>query len=377
MKRQRLYYIGLLIALSCFQAQQLLAQRGSGNLPPATKAKPTPTPKGKTSAPKPSTNTAANTNTAVESKPSSLTRRPPSAPALAFNKEVSASLDAQSSGRIATGSYYNEYALTVKASDLLSIQFQPDNPSLVLRIYDPARTELPIVKDSMTGDYRFDTPTGTVPVDGEYRLRVLNTSEDKKAAGAYTLKVVRSGMTEAAYQAQLQKVAGQFNSGDAANVDATITQLDQLIAEDTNKPGAYELLGVIYLNHKGDTAKAESNMEQAIKLGGAGLFKIAYDGQWRRPKRVGQSFEWEDPKQAWLRIHEGKAILADPNNPQQNIFALQAAQIRSIERIAQAPVINVQLLARRTYQFSPASKQAAEADLMMKLLQSYVLRKTR
>src|SRR5581483_11761171 len=111
MNRQQLYYIGLLIVLSCFQAQQLLAQGGSGNLPPVTKAKPTPTPKGRTSTPKPSTNTATNTN-AAESKPSSGTRRAPSAPALTFNKEVSTSLDAQNSGRIATGSYYNEYTLT-------------------------------------------------------------------------------------------------------------------------------------------------------------------------------------------------------------------------------------------------------------------------
>ena len=69
--------------------------------------------------------------------------------------------------------------------------------------------------------------------------------------------------------------------------------------------------------------------------------------------------------------------LYKPNNPQQNIFTLQAAQIRNIERVAVAPIINVQILARRTYQFSPASKRAAEADLLMKLLQSYVLRKTR
>jgi hypothetical protein len=377
MKRAQLYQIGLLISLSFFQIMPVLAQGGSGNLPPATKPKPTPTPKGKASIPKPGVTTAANTNAAAESKSATVNRRPASAPALAFNKEVQASLDAQSSGRIATGSYYNEYALNAKASDLLSLQFQPDNPALALRVYDAARTELPIVKDSMTGDYRFDTPTGTVPMDGEYRLRVLNTSEDKKAAGAYTLKVIRSGMTEAAYDAQLQKITGQFQGGDAANVDATITQLDQLIAEDANKPGAFELLGVIYLNHKGDASKAESTMEQAIKLGGAGMFKIAYDGQWRRPKRVGQNFEWEEPKQAWLRIYDGKAILADPNNPQQSIFALPTALIRSIERVAQAPVINIQGQARRNYQFSPASKQMTEADLLVKLLQVHVLKKAR
>lgn len=376
MRRQQLYQIGLLISLGILQSPQILAQGGSGNLPPVTKAKPTPTPKGKPSTTKPATGAAANT-AAAESRPSTSTRRPASAPSLAFNKEVNASLDAQSSGRIATGSYYNEYVLSAKASDLLALQFQPDSPALALRIYDAARSELPIVKDSMTGDYRFDTPTGTVPTDGEYRLRVLNTGEDKKAAGAYTLKVIRSGMTEAAYDAQLQKITGQFKSSDAANVDATITQLDQLIAADANKPGALELLGVIYLNHKGDTAKAESNMEQAIKLGGAAMFKIAYDGQWRRPKRVGQSFEWEEPKQAWLRIQDGKAILADANNPQQNIFALPAVQIRSIERTPIGPIINVQVMPRRTYQFSPASKQGAEADLLMKLLQSHVLKKTR
>src|SRR5205085_2996098 len=86
MKRQQLYHLGLLISLSFFQAQQVLAQGGSGTLPSATKAKPTPTPKGKASTTKPGTNTAANTNAATESKPSSGNRRPASPPALTFNQ---------------------------------------------------------------------------------------------------------------------------------------------------------------------------------------------------------------------------------------------------------------------------------------------------
>ncbi len=376
MNRQQLYRLTFSIALAACLALPTSAQ-GSGELPPATKPKPTPTPRGKASTPKPAPGTPAGTNTAAESKPSSLTRRPASTPALAFNQPVIASLEASGTGRLATGHFYNEYVLTAKASDLLLIQFQPDSPALSLRITDQARAELPIVKDSMTGDYRFDTPTGTLPADGEYRVRVLNTADDKKAIGAYSLKVTRTGMTEAAYEARLQTISGRFKAGETASVDETIKQLDELIAEDANKPGAYELLGVMYLYYKNDNAKAVNQMEQAIKLGGAGMFKVAYDSQWRRPKRMPGGFVWEDPRTAWLRVQDGKAVLADMSNPNLTISTLQGAQINKLERLPIAPVVLIQTLQRLVIQFSPASKNGAEADLIVKLLQTYVTKKTR
>ncbi|MBI3421878.1 MAG: hypothetical protein HY011_02990 [Acidobacteria bacterium] len=378
MKRPQLYRLTLSFALTAFLALSASAQ-GSGDLPPATKpkAKPTPAPKGKPSTPKPAPGTTAGTNAPSESKPSALTRRPASTPALTFNQPVIASLEAPGTGRLATGHYYNEYVLTAKASDLLMIQFQPDSTPLSLHVYDQARAELPIVKDSMTGDYRFDTPTGTVPADGEYRVRVLNATDDKKALGAYSLKVMRTGMTEAAYSARLQLISGRFKAGETASVDETIKQLDELIAEDATKPGAYELLGVLHLYYKNDPAKAVSQMEQAIKLGGAGMFKVSYDSQWRRPKRTPGGFVWEDPKTAWLRVQEGKAVLADVSNPNQTISTLQGAQVSKLERLPVAPVVVVQTMARLVIQFSPASKNGAEADLIVRLLQTYVTKKTR
>ncbi len=378
MNRQQLYRLTFSIALAACLALPVSAQ-GSGELPPATKPKPkpTPAPKGKPGTPKPTPGTTASVSAPVESKPSSLTRRPASTPALAFNQPVIASLEAPGTGRLATGHFYNEYVLTAKASDLLLIQFQPDSPALSLRISDQARAELPIVKDSMTGDYRFDTPTGTLPADGEYRVRVLNTADDKKASGAYSLKVTRTGMTEAAYDVRLQLISGRFKAGETASVDETIKQLDELIAADANKAGAYEQLGVLYLYYKNDSAKAVSQMEQAIKLGGAGMFKVSYDSQWRRPKRTGNGFVWEDPKTAWLRVQDGKVVLADMSNPNLTISTLQGAQINKIERLPIAPVVVVQTLPRLIIQFSPASKNGAEADLIVKLLQTYVTKKTR
>lgn len=372
MKAASLYRIALLVVLCC---AQVLAQGGSGDLPPATKSKPkpTPAPKGKTSAPKPT----PGANVAAESKPSSLTRRPASMPTLVFNQPVIASLEAQGTGRLATGHYYNEYVLTAKASDLLMIQFQPDSNPLTLRIYDQARAELPIVKDSMTGDYRFDTSTGTVPADGEYRVRVLNPADDKKAIGAYSLKIVRTGMTEAAYEARLQTISSHFKAGEAASVDETIKQLEELIAEDVNKPGAYELLGVTYLYYKNDSAKAMTQMEQAIKLGGAAMFKVSYDSQWRRPKRSSGGFVWEDARTAWLRLQDGKAVLADMSNPNLTISTLQGAQLNKIERLPILPVIVIQTMPRLVVQFSPASKNGVEADLIVRLLQAHVSKKTR
>jgi hypothetical protein len=378
MKRLQLSRLTLSIALTTCLTWSVNAQ-GSGDLPPATKAKPkpTPAPKGKASTPKPTPSTTTSANAPTESKPSSLTRRPASTPTLVFNQPVIASLEAQGTGRLATGHYYNEYVLTAKASDLLMIQFQPDSNPLSLRIYDQSRAELPIVKDSMTGDYRFDTPTGTVPADGEYRLRVLNPADDKKAIGAYSLKVTRTGMTEAAYEARLQTISSRFKAGETASVDETIKQLDELIAEDANKPGAYELLGVLHLYYKNDSAKAVGQMEQAIKLGGAAMFKVSYDSQWRRPKRTGGGFIWEDPRTAWLRLQDGKAVLADMSNPNQIISTLQGTQINKIERLPIAPVIVMQTQPRLIVQFSPASKNGAEADLILRLLQAHVAKKTK
>ena len=349
--------------------------QGSGDLPPVTKGKPTPPPKGKPSTAK--TNPATNPSTATEAKPSSLTRKPANIPALAFNQPVVASLESQGAGRLPTGHYYHEFTLSAKASDLLAIQFQPDMPVLALRIYDAARAELPIVKDAMTGDFRFDTSTGTVPADGEYRVRIINASEEKKPIGAYRLLIVRTGMTGAAYDARLRQISEGFKASEAASVDATIKQLEELIAEDANKPGAYELLGAIYLNHKSDPDKAASQMEQAIKLGGAGLFKVSYDSQWRRPKRSPAGFIWEDAKTAWLRIQDANLAVADPANPSQSLITVAGAQVVKVERLPILPVITIQLASRRTLQFSPASKNGAEADLIVRLLQSHVAKKSK
>jgi hypothetical protein len=373
MQRQQLFHLAYCFVLTFGLSAPVYAQ-GSGDLPPVTKGKPAPTPRGRTA---PKSNTAANPNPPAESKPATLTRRPANVPPLVFNQPVVASLEGQGPGRLATGHYYNEFTLSAKASDLLSIQFQPDLPVLVLRVYNAARAELPIVKDSATGEYRFDTPTGTVPADGQYQVRVLNLSEEKKPEGAYRLLFNRTGMTEAAYEAQLRQIAEGFKASEAASVEATVKQLEELIASDATKPGAFELLGVIYLNHKNDSAKAASQMEQAIKLGGAGVFKVSYDSQWRRPKRSSAGFLWEDVKTGWLRIQAGKVALADVANPNQINSALAGALVNKVERLPVLPVVTVQVLPRRLLQFSPVSKNGAEADLIVTLLQNYVVKKTK
>ena len=377
MQNRTLTRLTLLLVLFGLNVLPGWAQGGDAVLPPTTKTKPAPSTKGKTTTPK--TGTAANNtaNAAAESKPSSLTRKPANIQALAFNQPVVASLESQGAGRLPTGHYYHEFTLSAKASDLLAIQFQPDMPVLALRIYDAARAELPIVKDAMTGDFRFDTSTGTVPADGEYRVRIINASEEKKPIGAYRLLIVRTGMTGAAYDTRLRQISEGFKATESASVDATIKQLEELIAEDANKPGAFELLGAIYLNHKSDADKAASQMEQAIKRGGAGLFKVSYDSQWRRPKRSPAGFIWEDAKTAWLRIQDANLAVADPANPSQSLVTVAGAQVVKVERLPILPVITIQLASRRTLQFSPASKNGAEADLIVRLLQGHVVKKSK
>ena len=286
-------------------------------------------------------------------------------------------IEAQTAGRIPPNVYYQEFALTATDADLFKIQVNSVNASLKVELLDARRINVPLKRDEQSGEYQLSTAGATVPADGEYRVRVINVSEEKKPIGAYRLVIVRTGMTEAAYEARLRQISQGFKASEAASVDATIKQLEELSAEDAKKPGAFELLGVIYLNHKNDSDKAATQMEQAIKLGGAGVFKISYDSQWRRPKRMPAGFVWEDAKTAWLRIQDASLAVADAANPNQPISTTAGSQITKVERLPVLPVVTVQLASRRLLQFSPASKNAAEADLIVRLLQSHVVRKTK
>ncbi|NOT62411.1 MAG: hypothetical protein HOP19_19565 [Acidobacteria bacterium] len=359
--------------------------QGPGDLPvPGTKKKAPPaTAKSKTT-PKPKATSPVATPTPApvvreEPRPRTPERKPAQQPALSFNQLVQAGLDERNSGRNKVGNYYNEYIFNGKSSDLFTLQFQADNPALSLLFYDATGGELMLTKDMQSGDYKLGTAGGTLPTDGEYRVRILNASEGKLATGSYSLKLVRAGMVEAAYLATLEKTARAFKAEDPANVEATAKQLEQLAADDPKRPGAFELLGVIYQYHKPNAEKAIHNYEQAIRLGGAAQFKINYDGTGVAPKRKGELLEWRENKIAWLRLYDGRLLLADPTDASKILFSFNGVQMRSIERASSAPLITMQGLQRRNYYFAPLPSATAsdEANLIVRFIQTYVIKKVK
>ena len=56
-------------------------------------------------------------------------------------------------------------------------------------------------------------------------------------------------------------------------------------------------------------------MTQALKLGGAAVFKIAHDSQWRRPNRdrKTQRLVFQELKTNWLRVSLTQLVIADFN----------------------------------------------------------------
>ncbi len=138
------------------------------------------------------------------------------------------------------------------------------------------------------------------------------------------------------------------------------------------------MLGIIYLYNKHDAEKAGQAMERAIKLNGAAVVKISYDSQWRRMAKLKSgNFGWEDARTGWLRIRPGQVALTDPSN--KTLASLNGTQIKELSKILTATSNLVTVTAdnpRKPLVFAPGSGQQAEADLVIKLIQNYVMGKT-
>jgi hypothetical protein len=118
-------------------------------------------------------------------------------------------------------------------------------------------------------------------------------------------------------------------------------------------------------------------MERAIKANGAAVIKISYDSQWRRMAKLRSgNFDWEEPRQGWLRIRPNQLALSDAGNRQ--LATLNGSQIKEIAKIISNSNNLVVITAegvRRPFVFLPGTKEQAEADLVIKLIQTYVMGK--
>ena len=361
MKRQMILLITILPVMSLFFSLNTYAQSGTGELPGP---KPAPTPKPTTTK---VTRPTATTPTPVATPVSSV---------LTFGEERKGKLDPKNSEKGPTGNLIEELTLNAKSEDLISLQLESGNASISLQILDKDNAEVAIARNP-SGDFKINTPTGGVPADGEYRVRVSGPLSGKNAI-PYTLKVNRVGLTPIGYAERFQKIYANYRESDPASVDETIAKLEDLGKDDSTRPTTFEMLGLVYLYGSKSADKAEVAMEQAIKANGAAVVKISHDGQWRKMTKLKTgSIGFEDSRMGWLRIRPGQLTLTDLSN--RPLASLSGPQIKELSKSVTAAYNLVSITAdnpRKPYIFSPGSMQLAEADLVIKLIQNHVMGKT-
>jgi hypothetical protein len=360
MKRQLIHFIVILPVLSLFFSLKIYAQSGTGELP--TTPKPTPTPKPSTRGTRPTSPTSP------APTPVSTT--------LTFGEERNGKLDPKTSDKGAAGSLYEELILNAKSDDMITFRLESADSSIGLQILDKDNAEVAIARNPV-GDFKINTPTGGVPADGEYRVRVTGAVSGKNAV-PFKLKVNRVGLTPIAHAERFNKIYVNYRETDQTSVEDTVAKLEELGKDDPSKPVTFELLGLVYLYGRKDAAKAESAMERAIKANGAAVVRISYDNQWRKMSKLRSGdFAFEDARSGWLRIRPGQLTLSDLSNKQ--LGSLNGQQIKEMSKIFAAAYSMVTITAenvRRPYVFAPETKQQAEADLVIKLIQNHVMGKT-
>jgi hypothetical protein len=360
----RIFGAALLLALTLTAFGQ-----GSGDLPPVNK------PKGKS--PRPTKPAPAKPKDPTPEAPTH--RDPPSIPDIAFNKSMSANLDPSRSGQISAVAYYDEYKLKANDSDLFTIQLETSDPALTVQVFDKSGAGLPIIRDPRSGDFRLDTPGGRFAAgDDEWHVRVLGSfSAGKLSPVSYTLTVKRTGLTDAGYDARLQTIVQLFNA--TKDVNETEHQLVQLAQDDPSRPGAFEMLGVIYGVHRKEFDKAEQAMEHAISLKGSATFKVTHDlVPGKKLSRKGDNYEFPDPRDAWLKISSGQLSLIEAATGQPVVFSVSGAQIKdlTLTKAGDFSVVTVKAGAQpKPYILCPATRTQAESDLILKLIKAHVLGK--
>jgi hypothetical protein len=356
MKRQLISLMIILPLLSVFSTLEVYAQGGAGELPGS---KPAPTP------PKPK----AGTRDTRSPSPSHT----PAIPKLAFGEGRNGRLDPKTSDKNADGSYYEEMILNAKSEDWLTFHVDGDNPLLGLQILDKNNAEVPVAKDP-SGDFKFNTPTGGAPDDGEYHVRVTGMVIGRNAV-PFTINVNRLGLTAVAYAERYQKIYANYRKDNPISVGETIANLEELGRDNPSRPTAFELLGIIYLEVRKDAGKAEAAMEQALKAKGSAVIQVSFDNQWRRMAKLRSGdFGFEEARSGWLKIELGQLTLTDLSG--KTVGVLSGQQIKELSKTMVGAYNMITITAnnpRKPYVFTPKTMQQAETDLVIKLVQNHVI----
>jgi hypothetical protein len=356
MKRKLVPLIIILPLFTLFSSLEIYAQGGDPSLG-GPKPAPAPTPK---------------TTSARASRPTPST---PAITTLSVGEERKGKLDPKNSGKNPDGSFFEEMIFNAKSEDWLTFHVEGDNPLLGLQILDHSGAEVAVAREP-SGDFKIATPTGGLPADGEYRVRVTGVLIGKSAT-PFTIKVDYLGMTIVAYVERFAQIISKYNDKDPASVLETVAKLEELGRDNPSRSTAFERLGIIYLDPLNDVEKAAAAMERAIKASGIALIGISFDGQWRRMVKLRSGkYEFEDARSGWLKIGPGYVTLTDAGN--KPLATVNGTQIKELSKnlVDKHSLVTITTdNVRKSYVFAPKTLQSAEADLIIKLIENYVVGK--
>src|SRR5215475_2540347 len=355
MKRQLISLTIILPLLSLFYTLEVYAQGGAGELP-GSKPAPATKPKG---GPRDSRSPSPSHTPVIHT--------------LAFGEGRNGKLDPRTSDKNADGSYYEEMTLKAKSEDWLTFHIEGDNPLLGLQILDKNYAEVPVAKDP-SGDFKINTPTGGMPADGEYRVRVTGVLIGKSAA-PFTINVNRHGLTTTAYVDRFQNIHANYRKEDPVSVVETVAKLEALGRDNPSRSTAFELLGIIHLEVRKDIENAEAAMVRALKANGTAVFQISFDNQWRRMAKLRSGgVGFEETRAGWLKIAPGQLTITDLSG--KTLGTLNGQQINELSKNlvgAHALVTINANNARKPYVFATKTLAQPETDLVMRLIQNHVM----
>jgi hypothetical protein len=291
---------------------------------------------------------------------------------LAFGAERKGKLDPRTS-KSDSGTFFEDIHFRGESDDSLSFRLMSADPSLGLQLFGRNNTEIAVRKDP-SGDFRIATPTGGLPADGEYRVRVTGALSGKSAV-PFTIKLDRLGLTAVAYVERFNRIYASYNDKDPASVDETVVKLEKLAKDAPNYPAAFERLGIIYLEIRKDAAKAEWAMDRALRVNGSAIVQITFDNKWRQMTKLRTGdMGFEDKRIGFLKIQSGIVTLNDAGR--KTLVTISGPQIKELSKAVVSAYNLVTITtnnSRKPYIFAPEAMRQVEADLVVKLINDHVV----
>lgn len=216
-----------------------------------------------------------------------------------------------------------------------------------------------------------------------FALDADTTSEIKAAGGNRSLigAITEKGATQAAYNSGGGGSTGPANSGpsyddymdrvnsamSASDWNSTINYAQQAIQFDPSQPAAYSYLGQGMLYGRNDFAAAEQAMRAALERSGSAAFRIYHDHDGNFTQycvgsffvtKTGVSFRADDGADTFQA--EDTNIKEAKTNGWVGV-KFGAFHIKPIQKI----------IGRDNFNFAPGSRNKAEAQLIINLIQGY------